>query len=77
MTGERSCVKQPERPARSMLFGIAIVGLVATTIYERLVLAVPQQMQATGQVLFAVAIWVGTIGLFVYSARMVRAGVLK
>ena len=58
-------------------FGISIVGLVGTTYYERVVAEVPEQMQTTGQTLFAVAIWVITIFLFIYSSRMARAGVLK
>ena len=37
----------------------------------------PQEMQTAGQNLFAVAIWVITIFLFIYSSRMARAGVLK
>lgn len=59
------------------LFGISIVGLVGTTVYERIVAEVPASMQTTGQTLFAVAIWVITIGLFIYSSRMRRAGYLK
>ncbi len=52
------------------LFGISIVGLIGTTVYERLVAELPESMQTTGQNLFAAAIWIIT-------RRMTRAGVLK
>ncbi len=59
------------------LFGISIVGLIGTTVYERLFAELPAAMQTTGQNLFAVAIWIITIGLFIYSSRMQRNGVLR
>lgn len=59
------------------LFGISIVGLVGTTVYERLVAKSPVSMQTAGNDVFAVVIWVITIGLFVYATRMQRAGVLR
>lgn len=59
------------------LFGISIVGLLGTTFYERVVAVVPAELQTTGQTLFAVAIWVITIGLFFYARRMRAAGVLR
>jgi hypothetical protein len=57
-------------------FGVSIIGLLGTTFYERMVAVIPQSMQSTGQNLFAVAIWVITIGLFVYASRMTAKGVL-
>lgn len=59
------------------LFGVSIVGLIGTTYYERMVGDLPASFETTGQYAFAVAIWVITIGLFIYSSRMARAGVLK
>lgn len=59
------------------LFGISIVGLIGTTVYQHLLSDFPESMSTTGQTLFAVAIWVITIGLFIYSSRMRRAGVLR
>lgn len=59
------------------LFGISLIGLLGTTIYQRVVELPPESMQTAGHTAFAVAIWVITIGLFFYSTRMTRAGVLK
>lgn len=59
------------------LFGVSIVGLLGTTIYERAFAVLPESLQTTGQNLFAVAIWVITLALFIYSSRMKRAGVLQ
>ncbi|MEP3420411.1 MAG: hypothetical protein ABJN35_01635 [Erythrobacter sp.] len=58
------------------LFGISIVGLVGTTVYQRIASTLPESMQTTGQDLFAALIWIITIGLFFYASRMKRAGVL-
>lgn len=59
------------------LFGISIVGLIGTTVYQRLLSDFPASMDTAGQTAFAVAIWVITIGLFLYSSRMKRAGILR
>ena len=59
------------------LFGISIVGLLGTTIYERVVADIPPALDTTGNTLLAVAIWVITIALFIYSRRMAAAGVLR
>lgn len=59
------------------LFGISIIGLVGTTIYQQLVSELPESLSTTGHNLFAAAIWVITIGLFLYASRMKRAGVLR
>ena len=59
------------------LFGIALIGLAGTTVYQRIVADLPEGFQTTGQNLFAAAIWVITIGLFIYASRMQRAGVLR
>ena len=59
------------------LYAISIVGLAGTTFYERAVADVPESLQNTGQLLFALAIWVITIALLLYARRMAAAGVLK
>ncbi|MEM9500741.1 MAG: hypothetical protein AAF941_02730 [Pseudomonadota bacterium] len=59
------------------LFGISIVGLIGTTAYQQLSGDLPASMQTIGHNLFAASIWVITIGLFIYSNRMARAGVLR
>ena len=59
------------------LFGISIVGLIGVTVYQRLLSVLPGSMQTMGQNMFAAAIWVITIGLFIYATRMRRAGVLR
>ncbi|MEM7666904.1 MAG: hypothetical protein AAF250_13690 [Pseudomonadota bacterium] len=59
------------------LFGISIIGLIGTTAYQRLSGDLPASMQTMGHNLFAAAIWVITIGLFIYASRMRRAGVLR
>ncbi len=58
-------------------YGISIIGLLGTTVYERMVAIIPESMQSTGQNLFAAAIWVITFGLFVYARRMAAKGVLN
>ncbi len=59
------------------LFGISIIGLIGTTAYQQLSGDLPVSMQTMGHNLFAAAIWVITIGLFIYANRMTRAGVLR
>ena len=59
------------------LFGISIVGLIGTTVYERFVGDLPASLQSTGHYVFAAAIWVITIGLFIYASRMKNAGFLR
>lgn len=59
------------------LFGVSLIGLAGTTAYQRIFSDLPESFATTGQNLFAVAIWVITLGLFIYSNRMKRAGVLK
>lgn len=60
-----------------LLFAVSIIGLAGTTYYERVVAVVPESLQTTGQMLFALAIWVITIALLLYARRMAAAGVLK
>ncbi len=59
------------------LFGISIVGLLGTTIYQRAVDLPPESMQTAGQTAFAAAIWIITLALLFYASRMKRAGVLR
>ena len=55
-------------------FIVAIVGLVGTTIYQRVLTQLPADMAGWG---IAIAIWVTTLFLLWYSLRMRAAGVLK
>ncbi|MEL6531376.1 MAG: hypothetical protein AAFQ27_15565 [Pseudomonadota bacterium] len=59
------------------LFGLSIIGLIGTTVYQRFVVELPTSMQTFGNDLFAAAIWVITLALFIYASRMKRAGVLS
>ena len=59
------------------LFAISIVGLIGTTAYQRLSGALPESMQTMAHNLFALAIWLITIGLLFYAMRMSKAGVLR
>jgi hypothetical protein len=53
--------------------GVAMVGLIGTTIYNYALIAVPEGMQAPA---LDVAIWAVTLFLLVYARRMAQAGVL-
>lgn len=55
-------------------FIVAIVGLVGTTVYQRVLTELPADMQGWG---IPIAIWVTTLFLLWYSLRMRAAGVLK
>lgn len=59
------------------LFAISIVGLIGTTIFQWGVSEMPEVLTTMGHKLFAAAIWVITIGLFIYARRMREAGVLR
>ena len=59
------------------LFGISLIGLAGTTLYQRVFSDLPEAFQTTGQNLFAAAIWIITLALFFYASRMKRAGVLN
>jgi hypothetical protein len=59
------------------LFAISIVGLMGTTIYERVFADAPAALQTPGQNLFAAAIWIITFALFIYANRMASKGVLR
>jgi len=53
--------------------GVAMVGLIGTTIYNYALIAVPEGMQAPA---LDVAIWAVTLFLLFYARRMAQAGVL-
>lgn len=55
-------------------FIVAVVGLVGTTVYQRVLTELPADMQGWG---IPIAIWVTTLFLLWYSLRMRAAGVLK
>jgi hypothetical protein len=54
--------------------GIALVGLIGTTLGNYVVLDVPAAMQAPA---LDVAIWVVTLFLLIYAMRMTKAGVFR
>lgn len=58
-------------------FGISIVGLIGTTIFQWGVADMPDELKTGGHIGFAAAIWIITIGLFIYARRMRVTGVLK
>lgn len=53
---------------------VALVWLIGTTVYNYLLIDVPESMQAPA---LDVAIWAVTLFLLFYARRMVAAGVLK
>ena len=58
------------------LFGLALVGLVLTTVYN-FVLSDGAEIMGTGAVYFSVVIWVISIFLFLYARAMAKNGVLR
>lgn len=54
--------------------GIALIGLLGTTIYNYALMDVPSDMQAPA---LDVAIWAVTVFLLFYARRMAVAGVLR
>lgn len=58
-------------------FAIAIVGLIGTTFYERIVSDIPAALNGPGQQVFAAIIWIVTIGLFLYARYMAMRGILR
>ena len=57
------------------LFGVALVGLAATTIHN-FVLTDGAEIMGSGAAIFTVVIWVISIALFLYARWMGRRGVL-
>lgn len=53
---------------------VALVGLIGTTVYNYVLIDVPESMQAP---VLDVAIWAVTLFLLFYARRMAAAGVLK
>lgn len=53
---------------------VALVGLIGTTIYNYVLIDVPESMQAP---VLDAAIWAVTLFLLFYARRMVAAGVLR
>lgn len=54
--------------------GVAIVGLIGTTIYQRVLTELPADMQGIG---LPIAIWATTLFMLYYAVRMRNDGVLK
>lgn len=53
---------------------VATIGLIGTTIYQRLVIELPEEYDSIG---LAVAIWVITLFMLWYASRMKQQGVLR
>jgi hypothetical protein len=58
-----------------VLFGIAIAGMVLTTIYSFLLSDGPSIM-TTGEFVFTAVIWIIAVLLFIYARAMSKRGVL-
>jgi len=58
------------------LFGIAIVGMALTALYN-FVLTDGMAMMGAGEAVFTGVIWLIAIGLFFYARAMARRGVLR
>lgn len=58
------------------VFGLAIVGLAASTVYN-FVLSEGAAIMGTEGVVFTVVIWIITVGLFLYSRVQAARGVLS
>ncbi|MEM1052608.1 MAG: hypothetical protein AAGI28_10980 [Pseudomonadota bacterium] len=59
------------------LFGISILGLIATTIYQWGLSNAPADLKTGGNIALSAAIWIITISLFFYAQWMRRKGALK
>ncbi len=57
-------------------FLISVIGAVVTSSYQ-FSGAMPEELQGSGQWIFAAIIWAITLGLIYYSLRMRKAGVLR
>lgn len=60
-----------------LLFAISIVGLIATTVYQWGLSDAPADLKTGGNIALSAAIWIITIGLFMYARRQQVSGVLK
>ncbi len=58
-------------------FGLSLVGLLAATIYQQVLSAMPADLRTGPMVAMNVVIWVVAIGLFVYAHRMRARGLLR
>ena len=58
-------------------FAVSLAGLAASTLYQYVLTAPPEEMKSGAMVAMNVAIWAIAIGLLVYAARMRRRGVLR
>lgn len=59
------------------LFGLALLGMVGTTLYTLVLSDGAEIMGGVGQWLFTAAIWLVAIGLFLYARAQSRRGVLR
>ena len=60
-----------------LAFGLSLLGLAASTVYQYILTAPPPDMMTRGMIAMNVAIWAVCIGLFVYAREMRSRGVLR
>jgi hypothetical protein len=61
----------------TLSFGISIIGLLGSTIYQFGVADMPDSIATIGTKAFTAIIWLSVILLYKYCSRMQRAGVLR
>ncbi|MEL7188370.1 MAG: hypothetical protein AAGK17_02365 [Pseudomonadota bacterium] len=59
------------------LFGISIIGLIGTTIFQWGVSDLPAELKTAGHIAFAAAIWIITFALFFYAKSLKAKNVLR
>jgi hypothetical protein len=61
----------------TLSFGISIIGLLGSTIYQFGVADMPESIATGGAKAFTAVIWLSVILLYIYCSRMQRAGILR
>ena len=61
----------------TLMYVVSIVGLIGTTVYQWGLSSMPASLQTSGHMLFAVAIWLITIALYLYARAMSAKNVLR
>lgn len=61
----------------TLSFGISIIGLLGSTIYQFGIADMPDSLATGGIKAFTAVIWLSVILLYFYCSRMQRAGVLR
>jgi hypothetical protein len=58
-------------------FGLSLLGLLAATIYQHLLSAMPADLKTGAMLAMNVVIWAVAIALFIYAHRMRTRGMLR